>query len=162
RARPFTFSLVRKAAERGQAGAAEPAVRRFFDEIIRDAEAIEGSLDPDAERSFAKLNQALDAGDRDGAERARSDLVKREAERKQRLRAMKSRVEGAIESLTTAARRREERSMELLIGLALLTLLVGLMTSLYARRVLAPLSVVTARANAVARGDLTPRAVVDT
>ena len=36
------------------------------------------------------------------------------------------------------------------------------MTSLYARRVLAPLTAVTARANAVARGDLTPHQVVDT
>ena len=34
--------------------------------------------------------------------------------------------------------------------------------SLYARRVLLPLSRVTARAGAVARGDLTPHRVVDT
>jgi signal transduction histidine kinase len=61
-----------------------------------------------------------------------------------------------------AARRREDRSIQLLVGLALLSLLVGVMTSLYARRVLLPLSAVTARANAVARGDLTPHPVVDT
>ncbi len=67
-----------------------------------------------------------------------------------------------MENLTIAARRREERSVELLVGLALLTLLVGVMTSLYARRVLAPLTAVTARANAVARGDLTRHVVVDT
>ena len=65
-------------------------------------------------------------------------------------------------SLTTEARRREERSVQLLVGLGLLTLLVGVTTSLYARRVLAPLSAVTARAKAVARGDLTPREVVAT
>ncbi len=161
RARPFTFSLVRKAAERGLGGDADPAVRRFHDEIIREATAIEASLDNEPER-FAKLVQALAVGDREGAERARNDLAKREAEAALRLRGMRTRVEEAMESLTVAARRREERSIELLVGLALVTLLVGVMTSLYARRVLAPLSVVTARANAVARGDLTPRLVVDT
>ncbi len=161
RARPFTFSLVRKAAERGQAVDADAAVLGFFNDIISEASAIEAALDNDPER-FSKLYQALDVGDREGAERARSELVKREAEGAQRLRAMRARVEGAMESLTATARRREERSMELLVGLALLTLLVGLMTSVYARRVLAPLTAVTARANAVARGDLTPREVVDT
>jgi two-component system, NtrC family, sensor kinase len=52
--------------------------------------------------------------------------------------------------------------MQLLGGLALLTFLVGIMTSLYARRILAPLTAVTERANAVARGDLRPRQVVAT
>jgi signal transduction histidine kinase len=75
---------------------------------------------------------------------------------------MKRRVEAAMDSLTARARRREERSVELLVGLALLTFFVGVMTSLYARRVLAPLTVVTERANAVAHGDLTPHPVVDT
>jgi two-component system, NtrC family, sensor kinase len=161
RTRPLTFALVRKAAEHGLGGDADPAVQAFHDDIIQEASAIEASLENDPER-FAKLLQALAVGDHDGAERARSDLIKREVEGAQRLRAMRARVEGAMESLTAAARRREERSVELLVGLALLTLLVGVMTSLYARRVLAPLTAVTARANAVARGDLTPHRVVDT
>jgi signal transduction histidine kinase len=63
-------------------------------------------------------------------------------------------------SLTSEASRREERSKQLLVGLGLLTLLVGVMISLYARRVLGPLTAVTARAKAVARGDLTPHEVV--
>ena len=161
RTRPLTFSMVRKAAEHGLVSDADPGVQRFQDEIIREATAIEALLENDPER-FPKLLQALAVSDREGAERARNDLAKREAEGAQRLRAMRARVAEAMESLTAAARRREERSVELLVGLALLTLLVGVMTSLYARRVLAPLSVMTARANAVARGDLTPHQVVDT
>jgi two-component system, NtrC family, sensor kinase len=159
RTRPRTFSLVREAAESGLTGDAD--VRRFQDEILHETAAIEASLENEPER-FTKLSQALAVNDREGAERARSDLIRRETEGAQRLRDMRGRVEKAMENLTVAARRREERSMELLVGLALLTLLVGVMTSLYARRVLAPLTVVTARANAVARGDLTPHPVVDT
>jgi two-component system, NtrC family, sensor kinase len=161
RTRPLTFSLVRKAADRGLGADTDAAVRRFHDDILRESSAIEASLETEPER-FTRLTQALAAGDADGAEQARSDLAKREAEAAARLRAMRSRVDDAMESLTAAARRREERSIELLVGLALLTLLVGVMTSLYARRVLAPLTAVTARANAVARGDLTPHPVVDT
>jgi signal transduction histidine kinase len=159
--RPLTFSLVRKVTERGFDGDGDPAVRRFHDDIIRETSAIEASLENDPER-FAKLVQMLAVGDREGAERARSELAKREAEAALRLKGMRTRVDAAMENLKEEARRREERSLQLLVGLALLTLLVGVMASLYARRVLAPLSVVTARANAVARGDLTPRLVVDT
>jgi signal transduction histidine kinase len=65
-------------------------------------------------------------------------------------------------SLSAAAERREARSMHLLLGLGALTLLVGVATSLHARRVLAPLTAMTERAKAVARGDLAPREVLAT
>ena len=158
--RLLTFSAVRQAAERG-AAADDPAVRRFRAEIAKEALGIERMLETEPGR-FAKLFQALSASNRDAAERARDDLVKRGSESSQRLRAMRSRVEEAMANLTAEARRREARSVQLLVGLGLLTLLVGLLTSLYTRRVLAPLSAVTARATAVARGDLTPREVVAT
>lgn len=161
RTRPLTFAAVRQAADRGFADRGDPGVRRLTEDLSREASAIERMLDAEPER-FSRLFQALSVGDREGAERARDDLVKREAEGAQRLRAMRARVEEAMASLTTEARRREERSVQLLVGLGLLTLLVGVTTSLYARRVLAPLSAVTARAKAVARGDLTPHEVVAT
>jgi signal transduction histidine kinase len=161
RTRPLTFAQVRTAAEREVAGNADAAARRFRDEIAREAASIERSLDTEPER-FSRLFQALSVGDREAAEKARDDLVKREAEGAQRLRTMRGRVEEAMASLTAEARRREERSVQLLVGLGLLTLLVGLMISIYARRVLAPLTAVTDRAKAVARGDLTPHEVVAT
>src|SRR5262249_55114132 len=105
---------------------------------------------------------ALSVGDREGAERARNELVKREAEGAQQLRAIKARVEERMQRLSDDAHRREKRSIELMVGLGLLTLLVGVFTSLYARRVLAPLTAVTDRAKAVAEGDLTPRTIVAT
>ncbi len=161
RTRPLTFALVREAAERGLDAETEPSVRRFREEIAREAGAIERSLGSDPER-FAQLFQSLAVGDREAAEKVRGELVKREAEGAQRLRAIRTRIEDTMANLTTDARRREAQSMQLLIGLGALALLVGAVTSLYARRVLAPLTVVTSRAEAVARGDLTPRTVVAT
>jgi signal transduction histidine kinase len=161
RTRPLTFSMVRQAAEKGLPADADPAVRRFREDIVREVVAVERLLDAEPER-FARLFQALSAGDSDAAERAHDDLVKREAEGAARLRALRGRVEEAMASLTAEARRREERSVQLLVGLGLLTLLVGVMISVYARRVLAPLTAVTERAKAVAHGDLTPHEVLAT
>ncbi|WP_437607790.1 ATP-binding protein [Sorangium sp. So ce834] len=175
RTRPLAFSIVRDAARAlagadevvggGGAGvgqaAASSGVRRFSDEIAAEVTAIERLVGASPER-FSQLFQALAVGNRELAERTRDELVKREVEGAQRLRAIKSRVEEQMESLTVEARRREERSMHLLLGLGVLTLLVGAVMSLYARRVLAPLTAVTERANAVARGDLTPKQVLAT
>lgn len=176
RTRPLAFSLVKDSA-RALAGAggapaeaqpgavgrvdAPPGVRRFGEEIAVEVAAIERLVGANPER-FSQLFQALAVGNRELAEKTRHELVKREAEGAQRLRAIKSRVEEQMESLTAEARRREERSMQLLVGLGALTLLVGVVMSLYARRVLAPLTAVTERANAVARGDLTPKQVLAT
>lgn len=161
RARPVTFALVREVADRPLAGDEDPGIRRFREDIARQAAGVEKLLGTEPER-FAKLFQALAVGDRATAERVQNELVKREAEGAAGLRAMKSRIEEKMESLTTEAKNREQRSIQLLVGLGLLTLLVGVVTSLYARRVLAPLTAVTERANAVARGDLRPREVVAT
>ncbi|UQA61501.1 sensor histidine kinase [Polyangium aurulentum] len=160
RTRPLTFAHVREAAEKGLDDG-DPSVQRFRDEVVREAAAIEKLLGADPER-FSQLFQALAVSDREAAERARDDLAKREAEGAQRLRAIRARIEERMESLTAEAKRRESRSMQLLVGLFLLTLLVGVVATLYTRRVLAPLTAVTERANAVARGDLTPREVVAT
>ncbi|WP_437723227.1 ATP-binding protein [Sorangium sp. So ce861] len=175
RTRPLAFSIVKDAARAlagadavaGGAGAGvgqaagSSGVRRFSDEIVAEVTAIERLVGASPER-FSQLFQALAVGNRELAERTRDELVKREVEGAQRLRAIKGRVEEQMESLTVEARRREERSMHLLLGLGVLTLLVGAMMSLYARRVLAPLTAVTERANAVARGDLTPKQVLAT
>ncbi|WP_437966682.1 ATP-binding protein [Sorangium sp. So ce260] len=186
RTRPLAFSIVKDAARAlagadekaaggdagggakaagGDAGvgqaAASSGVRRFSDEIATEVTAIERLVGASPER-FSQLFQALAVGNRELAERTRDELVKREVEGAQRLRAIKGRVEEQMESLTVEARRREERSMHLLLGLGVLTLLVGAVMSLYARRVLAPLTAVTERANAVARGDLTPKQVLAT
>ncbi len=160
RTRPLTFAHVREAAERGL-DSEDDSVLVFRDEIVREAAAIEKLLGADPER-FGKMFQALTIGDREAAERARGELLKREAEGALRLRAIKLRIEERMESLTAEAKRRETQSIQLLVGLTVLTMLVGIVISIYARRVLEPLQRVTERANAVARGDLTPREIVAT
>jgi two-component system, NtrC family, sensor kinase len=152
---------VREAAEKGFPVSADASTRAFSAEVEREARAIEKMLGEGSER-YSQLFQALGAGDLDAANRVRDELVKREAEGALRLRGVKARVEDQMERLTAEGKRREARSMELLVGLTVLTFLVGAVTSLYARRVLAPLSAVTARAHAVARGDLRPREVAAT
>ncbi|WP_437618178.1 nSTAND1 domain-containing NTPase [Sorangium sp. So ce1151] len=152
RTRPLAFSIVKDAArslaaadgkvDGGDAGvgqaAASSGVRRFSEEIAAEVTAIERFVSANPER-FSQLFQALTVGNRELAERTRDELVKREVEGAWRLWAIKSRVEEQMESLTVEARRREDRGLVLLVILALLTLTVGVMTSLYARRRLGPL-----------------------
>lgn len=158
RARPITFALVREAAQALDGD--DPALAPFRREVLDELAAIE-ELQSAAPASFGQMFQALAVGDRDNADRVRDDLLRNEAEGAARLRSIKSRIEGEMGRLTAAAEQREERASWLLLGLAMLTLLVGVATSIYARRVLAPLTAVTERAKAVAEGDLSPHPVVD-
>lgn len=161
RARPLAFAALRETAESGLGSAAEPGVRVFGEEAAAEIASIDKALSADPER-FQRLFSALAAGENDAAERARSDIVKREAEGAQRLRALKAKVEDRMALLTTLAKARERRSMQYLVALVALALGVGLGMFFYARRVLAPLTKVTERVRAVGQGDLTPREVVAT
>jgi signal transduction histidine kinase len=58
-----------------------------------------------------------------------------------------------------AISKRERWTFRVLVGWVLFTVVVGIAVSLYARRVLKPLERITERAEAVSRGDLTPREV---
>jgi signal transduction histidine kinase len=161
RIRSPRLKQIREAAESGLVLEADASVRKFREEVAEEANAIEKLSAADPER-FAQLDQALRENNLAAAERAQKDLIDHGTEAAHRLKGLKARVEERMQSLTAAAKHREEQSLQLLGGLALLALVAGLLTSLYARRVLAPLTVVTDRAEAVARGDLTPRAVVAT
>lgn len=155
RARPLTFAAARRIAEGIEAS--DPDAAKLRADVTRELGALEGEVKGD---SFGRLFEALAVGDRPAADRIQAELVKREADTSSRLRAMKSRVENATEVLTERARARERRALQLLVGTSVLTLLVGVGLSLYARRVLRPLTAVTVRAETVAAGDLTPRPVV--
>jgi len=161
RARPASFAALRETAESGLASADDPSVRAFGETAAQEITAIDKALSADPER-FQRLFSALAAGEMDAAERARSDIVKREAEGAQRLRALKAKVEERMAELTAEAKARERESMRYLVALGALTLAVGLGMFFYARRVLAPLTLVTERVRAVGLGDLTPRTVIAT
>lgn len=158
--RPNTFAKITKIAEL-QLDSREDSILTFRAEVIREATSIEKFLAAEPEH-FGKLFQALATGDHDGAEKARDDVIKRELDGAHRLREVRNRVEDRMDVLMDDAKRRQSRAMQLLVALFGLTLFVGVAISIYARRVLAPLTRVTKRAEVVARGDLTPREIVAT
>jgi len=154
RTRPLTIGSARSAAERLPKD--DPEIARLADDALAELGAIQESART-GEGGFAKLFDALAAGDRAAAEHQQSDLVKREADIALHLRGIRERTETAMRKLGEEAHAREVRALRVLVGMSVFTLLVGVLLSLYARRVLRPLTIVTARAKAVAAGDLHPR-----
>lgn len=157
RVRPLTFSDIRSAIEDGLL--VDEQARAFGQELLHEGQEIERYLAADGER-FARLFEAIVAGDKERAERLRGELVSYEVEGARRLRELLRRVDREMDTLVAAARVRERQAIELLLWLTALALTVGVAVSIYTRKVLAPLGAVTARAKAVASGDLTPREVV--
>jgi signal transduction histidine kinase len=91
------------------------------------------------------------------AEALRDELVTRGSTAKKKLSSLERLVQTHVDALLDEARSRERLALGILVALGGLTLLLGLLMVLYARRVLRPLALVTERAKAVGEGDLTPR-----
>lgn len=157
RARPAKFRELRAAAEKIVSD--DPAVSRLREEVLRELASVESSQRADPEL-FTQLFQALAMSDAKLAAQLQNDLVKREAESAQRLRATRVRVDEEMDRLGVAAVAREGRSIKVLAALAALTLAVGIAMTLLTSALLRPLAAVTARAEVVARGDLRPRAAI--
>ena len=134
------------------------ATRTLGPQLASDLDAVELLLEGDR-ALFERLYAVIGSDDRDGINRTIISLGALEHEADKRLRLLAARVAGSIDALSSAARDRELRSIWGLVVLAALTLAVGLVVSLHVQRLLSPLARVTARARAVAGGDLTPRAV---
>jgi two-component system NtrC family sensor kinase len=157
--RPKLFGQVRAAIARAFMGTGQEGDERVARTLLTEVSAIERLFSGDAER-LARLFDALERGDDAGAERLRDELVTRGSQGSLLLSKLEERVEHEVDRLLDQSRGRELLALQLLIGLSLLSLLVGLGMVLYARRVLTPLGVVTERAKAVARGDLRPRPAI--
>ncbi len=121
--------------------------------LAGELDAIDAALDADP-ALFERLFTAVANGDRDGINRTIVSLGALEHDADKRLRYLAARLGASIDELSSAARDRELRSIWGLAVLAALTLAVGVVVSLHVRRLLAPLARVTARAQAVAGGDL--------
>jgi signal transduction histidine kinase len=134
------------------------ATRDLARELAADLDAIEAGLEADP-ALFERLFAAIASSDSDSVNRTIVSLGAVEHDADKRLRVLAGRVGSSIDELSSAARDRELRSIWALAVLAALTLAVGLVVSFHVRRLLAPLARVTVRAQAVARGDLTPRPV---
>lgn len=156
--RPLSFTGVRAAADRALRQNEDERAQRLGEEISSEVSDIERFLSTDGD-GLAQLFSALERGERARAEEQRAALIDQQIEGARRLRELMRRVERAMDELGNEAASRERRAIELLVILTVVTLAMGIATALYARRVLAPLARVTDRAEAVARGDLTPREI---
>ena len=129
--------------------------------LTGELDAAEALLDGEHE-PLEKLLTALDSGDKDALNSVLLVLGTTEHDCDKRLRILSEHLSQAMDEFGAAAKARERRAIYELVGLALLALLVGMLMSLYTRRVLAPLQRVTDRAKAVARGDLEPKDALET
>ncbi len=157
-ARRTMFVETRVALTQTLPAVGSEATRTLAKELATDLDGIEAGLEADP-ALFERLFAAIASGDRDGVNSAIVSLGAVEHDADHHLRVLAGRVGGSIDELSSAARDRELRSIWGLAVLAALTLAVGVVVSLHVRRLLSPLARVTARAQAVARGDLTPRPV---
>jgi two-component system NtrC family sensor kinase len=123
-----------------------------------DLTSIESDIDYD-KPGLERLLAATFEGDKDAINREIIQVGAIEHGGDKRLHALADRVSSSMDTLSNDAKLREARSVWALALLALLTLGVGAFVSLRVRRLLTPLGQVTERAQAVARGDLTPRDV---
>ncbi|MEI7894240.1 MAG: ATP-binding protein [Myxococcales bacterium] len=155
-ARRAKFGETRSAVD--HLGAHGAATRRLADDLSTRLEAIEELL-ADDRTLFERLFFAIASADKDSINAVLVSLGALEHDADSRLRALAEQLSSAMDAFAVAAHTRERRAIWALGGLSLLTLLVGAGVSLHTRRLLAPLAQVSARAQAVARGDLTQRAV---
>ncbi|MCC6217067.1 MAG: HAMP domain-containing histidine kinase [Polyangiaceae bacterium] len=154
--RPRSFAKVRAAIHRALVAGASGAPSEVGRELMGEAGEIERSLDPDRD-GLRRLFDALEREDSTLAEVEQSTIEERGRRAKERLAALELRIQGSMDDLVAEARARERLALRLLLGLALAGVGVGVGIALWARHVLAPLRALTARAQAVARGDLTAR-----
>lgn len=157
--RPKKFGEVRAKISRAFLEQGDKTARAAGQELLRKMSAIEKFLAEDAE-PLDQLFAALDRDESEKAEHLRDTLVTRGFQGKKSLSELERTMAKNLDLLFDQAQARERLALQLLFALVTFTVLVGLLMVVYARRVLAPLALVTARAKAVARGDLTARPVV--
>jgi two-component system NtrC family sensor kinase len=160
-ARRTQFARTRKAVAQELPEVGSSATRVLASSLATDLTATEDAL-ADDHAAFELLFGAIDAGDKDGINRNLVTVGAVEHDADKRLHALSDRVKSSMDELSAAAHAREVRAIYALFILSLLTLGVGVLVSVHIRKLLAPLGRVTERAQAVARGDLTPRDVVPT
>lgn len=129
-------------------------------DLTGELDAVQASFASDKDL-IDRLFSDFDVGDRDAVNRELVLLGAMEHDGYKRLRALTEHVDRVMLDLSSATRARERRAVPELALLAALTLAVGIGVAVHMRRILKPLERVTERAQAVARGDLTPKPVTE-
>jgi two-component system, NtrC family, sensor kinase len=156
--RPKVWQEVELALDRAL-GERSEAPPETWAELSRELERSRELMGPDA-ALIGRLFEALDRGDEASAERVRDELVVRGLRVQKSLTDLEKRISSRVDRLVKEARDRQEVALLLLVVFASLSLLVGLMMALYARRALGPVLAMTRRAEAVAEGDLSQYPVI--
>ncbi|HEY8077271.1 MAG TPA: HAMP domain-containing sensor histidine kinase [Labilithrix sp.] len=133
----------------------EPS-RQLLLGLTGELDAVQASYASDR-IAFDRLFAAYDKSDRDSVNAELVEVGAMEHGASKHLKDLSDRVQGAMTDLSQAAAAREQRAILALAALGALTLLVGVAVAINTRRLLRPLMRVTQRAQAVARGDLTPQ-----
>ena len=127
RARPRTLAAIRKALDEISGGG--PLLAEMQREARAELDAVEARHGDPAD-PYAKLFEALSAGNAERANRLASELVRVESDNAARLRAVREKAEAAVVRLDQQAATRERRAVSLLILLSVVTLVVGAAISL--------------------------------
>lgn len=157
--RPKQVARVEETLERALPRT-DPRAKVAREELSADLGRVRKLMEPDGSL-LAQLFGALEQDNAELAQKKRDELVLRGLRVRRALAGLESRVSSHIEALVSVARAREHTALQILVVLGIVTLLVGVLMALYARRVLGPLSKVTRRASAVAAGDLSVQAAID-
>jgi two-component system NtrC family sensor kinase len=157
--RPRAFAAVRADITRAFVAEGDGATRAVGTSLLSEVGDLERFIEKDGER-LDRLFQALNRGDVANAERIRDEIVMRGSQTSTRLSGLEQSMRRHVDVLLDRASARELLAIRLLVALSVLSVLVGVLTAFYVRRVLRPLGAVTERARAVARGDLKPQEAV--
>lgn len=155
RMRKSLLDEARAALSTGLVDVGSDHTRALAFELTGELDATSGTWSSDRD-GIERLFGAMERGDPDAVNRELVLLGAVEHEGSKRLNALIQRVEHAMDELGALTRERERRSLLALGALAVATFGIGVVSSLHTRRLLEPLARVTGRAQAVARGDLTP------
>lgn len=132
-----------------------------FRELGRELGHIRELMDADR-ASVGRLFSAIERDDSALADVTRDELVIRGLRVSRSLAGLEKQISGHVEGLVRATKERERIALILVSVCAFVSLLVGLLMALYARRLVLPVTWVTRRAKAVLEGNLSPQPVIET
>ncbi len=154
RGRPAVLAEARAAALQKLGESSDDGTRAFGRDVARELDEIEKVL-AGAARGLPELFGAIES-DKARAEGLLRVLSAKERGAAERLDVLAGRIGDRRNALVAASAARDKRSMALSVGLALLSLVVAAVATREVGRRLAPLGVLTERAQAIAAGDRSP------
>lgn len=153
RSRRGVLRSSREMAAAGVLHARDPEDRALLDRAVSDLAEIEREYERD-EALFDELAPAMARNDVPESKRLKDLLLAREVHTEETLTDLTRSFQRRVRVLSDQAERHQARSLELTLIATLLACVLGVLTTLNARRALMPLALLRDRARAVAKGDL--------